>query len=76
MVVNDDAAFEPFGHLAAFLGHTVQGQGRGRGGVQPLELAADAEAGFVEIAHRGLGHERGDVRRHPFPFDRLLFPLP
>ena len=74
MVVNDDAAFQTFEQVAAFLGHSIRGQGRGRGGVQPLALAADAEAGFVEIAHRGLGHERGDVRRHLSHLTAFFFP--
>ena len=72
MIVDDDAAAKALGQIAAFGRHPIRGQGRGRGGMQPLALAGDAKAGFVEVAHRGLGHERGDPRR-----DRLeLLGLP
>ena len=62
-VVDDDAAAKALGQLAAFGRHPIRGQARSRGGMQPLALAGDAKAGFVEMAHRGLGHECGDPRR-------------
>src|SRR5208282_2829197 len=38
------------------------------GGMQPLALAGDAKAGFVEMAHASLRHERGDPRRDSLEF--------
>ncbi len=63
MIVDDDAAAKALGQVAAFGRHPIRGQGRGRGGMQPLALAGDPKAGFVEMAHGGLGCERGDPRR-------------
>ena len=63
-VVNRDAAGEPLRHLAAFGRHSIVGQGLGGDGVQPLSLAGDAKAGFIEAAHRRLRRERRDLRRH------------
>ena len=54
--MDDDAPFEAFGHCAALVTGVVEGKARRGGRMQPLRLAADAQAGFIEAAHaRGLG---------------------
>ena len=61
-VMNRDSAREPLRHLAAFGRHAIVGQGFRGDGVQPLSLAGDAEAGFIEAAHRRCA--RAPISRH------------
>ena len=63
MIVDDDPAAKALGQFASFGRHPIRGQGHGRGGMEPLALAGDAKAGFVEMAHGSLSHQRGDLRR-------------
>ena len=51
VVVDHDAALER-GHGRAGLAGAIEGVGQGRGGVQPAGRAGDAQARFVEAAHR------------------------
>ena len=63
MVVHGDAARQSFRHGAALFRHPVEGQSLGRDRMQPLPFAGDAEAGFVEMAHRRLRGKGADMRR-------------
>ena len=51
VVVQPDAG-EVFRHGAAFGRDAVERQQHGRGDVQPLGLAADPQAGLVEVLYR------------------------
>jgi hypothetical protein len=50
IIVDDDAAAQSLGEVAAFGRHPIRGQARGRGGMKPLALAGAAKAGFEEPA--------------------------
>ena len=59
-VVDDDAPFEAFGHLAALVAGAVEREGLGGRGMQPLRPAADAQAGLVEATHTRGADERAN----------------
>ena len=62
VVMHDDAALQILGDRAALFLGAIEGEGQARGRVQPLQLAGDAKAGFVEMANLRLGHARADPR--------------
>ena len=54
-VVDDRAADQVFRHVAPLARDAIEREGFGRRRMQPLRLARDAEAGFVEAAHARRG---------------------
>ena len=62
-VVDDDASFEAFGHLAALAGGAVEREGFGGDRMQPLRFSPDAQAGLVEAPHACGADERADPVR-------------
>ena len=71
--MDDDAAFEAFRHRATLGAGAVKGEGFGGRRMQPLRLAADAQARLVEAAHARGADEGADLlgdrrKRRPRPF--------
>ncbi len=73
MVVHDDASLQIRGDVAALLARAIEGESQARGGVQPMQLAGDPIAGFVEAANLGLGHALADGLVDLAQLFRLLF---
>ena len=69
-VMHDDAALQIQGDRAALFLGAVEGERLAGGRVQPVELARDPEAGFVEMADLRLGQTRADPRIHPLQVQR------
>ena len=58
VIVDDDAAAKALGQIAAFGRHPVRGQGRGRGGMQPL-----APPPLARVRKRGANRLRPREKR-------------
>ena len=67
VVVNDDAAFQIPGNVAALFSGAIEGEAKARSRVQPLQLAADPIARLVEMANLLAGDALADplVDRRP-----------
>ena len=68
MIMHDDPALQRRPKRAALFRHKVMRQRGCRSSMQPLGFAplgfaADAEPGFIQIAHRRLDNQGGDMRR-------------
>src|SRR5271155_5757540 len=71
VVVDDDAAFQIPGDVAALFSGAIEGEAKARGRVQPLQLAADPIARLVEMADL----LAGDALADPLVDRRQLFRL-
>src|ERR1700691_1964382 len=71
VVVNDDAAFQIPGNVAALFSGAIEGEAKARSRVQPLQLAADPIARLVEMANL----LAGDALADPLVDRRQLFRL-
>src|SRR5208282_4495813 len=71
VVVNDDAAFQIPGNVAALFSGAIEGEAKARSRVQPLRLAADPIARLVEMANL----LAGDALADPLVDRRQLFRL-
>ncbi len=71
-VVHNDAALEVRGDGAALVLGPVEGEGLARGRVQPMQLARDPQAGFIEMADLRFRQAGADSRIDPLQVARLL----
>src|SRR5208282_4648963 len=71
VVVNDDAAFQIPGNVAALFSGAIEGEAKARSRVQPSQLAADPIARLVEMANL----LAGDALADPLVDRRQLFRL-
>ena len=60
VIVDDDAPLQVPGDIAALFAGAIEGEKQARRRVQPMQLAGDPVARFVEMANRGLGHALAD----------------
>ncbi len=72
MVVHDDAPLQTLGDVAALIARAVESEGQARRRVQPMQLAGDPIAGFVEMANPGLGHALANGLVDSAQLSRLL----
>src|SRR5271169_904116 len=72
VVVNDDAAFQIPGNVAALFSGAIEGEAKARSRVQPLQLAADPIARLVEMANLLAGDALADPLVDRRQFFRLL----
>ena len=56
VVVHDDASLQIAWDVATLFARAIEGEGQARCGVQPMQLAGNPIAGFVEMANSGFGH--------------------
>jgi len=72
VVVHDDAPLQILGDVAALFARAIESEGQARRRVQPMQLASDPIAGFVEMANPGLGHVLADGLVDLAQLSRLL----
>ena len=71
-VMHDDAAFQVRWDCAALFLRPIEGEGRARGRVQPMQPARGPQACFVEMANLLAGHARADPDIDPLQIEGLL----
>jgi hypothetical protein len=71
MIMYRDAAGKIGRHRAALFRDPVMGEAGGRNTVQPAGFAADAKAGFIEMAHRARRQSGRDAGFNRLQFERF-----
>jgi hypothetical protein len=60
VIMHDDAPPQIPGDIAALFARAIEGKDQARRHMQPVQLASDPIARFVEMANRSLGHTLAD----------------